>query len=224
MNQEKIGKFIAECRKEKKLTQEQLAEKLGVSNRSISRWENGKTMPDISLFEPLCEELNISINELLKGQRLNDKKPNNKIFTEVLLDYSKYIKNKNKRIILTLLFVTSLLPMLMNQYGGLKGVQEISGLINLINPIGIVSLIFFIMGVWLPLRNDKVSKLIGGIGVIGMVISEIYKYFTWHILTITGEMSIQNSIEFAFPEFYIGLAISLIMVIIYFSIDKIIKE
>ena len=224
MDQEKIGKFIAECRKEKKLTQEQLAEKLGVSNRSISRWENGKTMPDISLFEPLCEELNISINELLKGQRLNDKKPNNKIFTEVLLDYSKYIKNQNKRIILTLLFVTSLLPMLMNQYGGLKGVQEISGLINLINPIGIVSLIFFIMGVWLPLRNDKVSKLIGGIGVIGMVVSEIYKYFTWHILTITGEMSIQNSIEFAFPEFYIGLAISLIMVIIYFSIDKIIKE
>lgn len=224
MDQEKIGKFIAECRKEKKLTQEQLADKLGVSNRSISRWENGKTMPDISLFEPLCEELNISINELLKGQRLNDKKPNNKIFTEVLLDYSKYIKNKNKRIILTLLFVTSLLPMLMNQYGGLKGVQEISGLINLINPIGIVSLIFFIMGVWLPLRNDKISKLIGGIGVIGMVISEIYKYFTWHILTITGEMSIQNSIEFAFPKFYIGLAISLIMVIIYFSIDKIIKE
>ena len=96
MDQEKIGKFIAECRKEKKLTQEQLAEKLGVSNRSISRWENGKTMPDISLFEPLCEELNISINELLKGQRLNDKKPNNKIFTEVLLDYSKYIKNQNK--------------------------------------------------------------------------------------------------------------------------------
>ena len=96
MDQEKIGKFIAECRKEKKLTQEQLAEKLGVSNRSISRWENGKTMPDISLFEPLCEELNISINELLKGQRLNDKKPNNKIFSEVLLDYSKYIKNKNR--------------------------------------------------------------------------------------------------------------------------------
>ena len=127
MDQEKIGKFIAECRKEKKLTQEQLADKLGVSNRSISRWENGKTMPDISLFEPLCEELNISINELFKAQRLNNKKPNNHIFTEVLLDYSKYIKNQNKRIILTLLFITSLLPMLMNQYGGLKGVQEISG-------------------------------------------------------------------------------------------------
>ena len=59
MNQEKIGKFIANLRKEKKLTQEQLAEKLGVTSKSISRWENGNTMPDVSLFEPLCKELNI---------------------------------------------------------------------------------------------------------------------------------------------------------------------
>ena len=63
MNQEKIGKFIAEKRKERNLTQEQLAEKLGVTNRSISNWENGKNMPDLSLFKPLCNELNISINE-----------------------------------------------------------------------------------------------------------------------------------------------------------------
>ena len=94
MNQERIGKFIAECRKENKLTQEQLANKLGVTDKSISRWENGKTMPDISLFESLCEELNISINELLKAQKLNNKKANNKISAEVLIDYSKYIKSK----------------------------------------------------------------------------------------------------------------------------------
>ena len=60
MNQEKIGKFIAECRKNKKLTQQELAEKLNVSDKSISRWENGKTMMDISLFEPLCNELDIA--------------------------------------------------------------------------------------------------------------------------------------------------------------------
>ena len=65
MNQEKIGKFIAECRKNKKLTQQEFAEKLNVSDKSISRWENGKTMMDISLFEPLCNELDITINELL---------------------------------------------------------------------------------------------------------------------------------------------------------------
>lgn len=224
MNQEKIGKFIAECRKEKGITQEQLAEMLGVTDKSISRWENGKTMPDISLFEALCNELNISVNELLKGERIKDKKTTTKLSAEVLIDYSKYIKRKNKRIILTILFIMSLLPMLLNQYGGLKGVQEISGLINLFNPIGILSVILFILGIWLPLKNEMISKILGGIGVIGIVISEIYKYLTWYIQNITGEFNIHNSIEMAFPEFYIGLSISLIMIIIYFNIDKIIKE
>ena len=57
MNQEKIGKFIAECRKNKKMTQSELAEKLGVTDKSIGNWENGRNMPDLSLFKPLCAEL-----------------------------------------------------------------------------------------------------------------------------------------------------------------------
>ena len=97
MNQEKIGMFIGEERKNKNLTQEQLANKLGVTSKSISRWENGKTMPDISLFEPLCDELNITINELLKGQRLDNKKNQSKISIESLIDYSKYIKKKKQK-------------------------------------------------------------------------------------------------------------------------------
>ena len=71
MDQEKIGKFIAECRKKQNLTQEELAEKLGVTNKSISRWENGKTMPDYSIITNLCEELKISINEFFAGQYLD---------------------------------------------------------------------------------------------------------------------------------------------------------
>ena len=126
-----------------------------------------------------------------------------------------------KKVILTIAFVISLLPMLLNQYGGLKGVQEITGLINLLNPIGIISVL---LGVWLPFKNNKINKVSGGLGVIGIVISEIYKFFTWHIMNITGEMSIHNSFEFAFPEFYIGLVVSLIMIIIYFFIDRIVKE
>lgn len=129
-----------------------------------------------------------------------------------------------KKIILTVAFIISLLPMLLNQYGGMKGIQEISGLINLYNPIGIISVLLFIIGVWLPFKNNKNNKISGGLGAIGIVISEIYKFFTWHIMNITGEMSIHKSIEFAFPEFYIGLVISLIMVFIYFVIDKIVKE
>lgn len=72
MNQEKIGRFIAENRKAKKLTQEELAEKLGITNKSISKWENGNCLPDSSLFEPLCKILDISINELFTGEKLND--------------------------------------------------------------------------------------------------------------------------------------------------------
>ena len=72
MNQEQIGKFIAELRKEKELTQMQLGEKLGVTNKTISRWENGNYMPDISLMQRLCAELGVGVNELLSGKRLDE--------------------------------------------------------------------------------------------------------------------------------------------------------
>jgi len=70
MNQEKTGKFIAELRKEKGMTQEQLAEKMGVTDKSISRWENGKTMPDLSMITILAEELNVEVSELLNGRKM----------------------------------------------------------------------------------------------------------------------------------------------------------
>jgi len=68
MNQVKIGKFIAECRKKNNLTQMQLAEKLNITDRAISKWENGKAMPDSSIMLDLCNELKISVNELLSGE------------------------------------------------------------------------------------------------------------------------------------------------------------
>ena len=73
MNPRDIGKFIYKCRTEKGLTQAQLAEILNVSDKSISRWENGKTMPDLSLYEPLCKALDIQISELLYGKKMNEK-------------------------------------------------------------------------------------------------------------------------------------------------------
>ena len=129
-----------------------------------------------------------------------------------------------KKIKLTIAFLVSLLPMLLNQYGGMKGVQEISGLINLLNPIGIISMLVFFAGVWASFENEKINKILGILGTIGIVVSKIYEFFTWHIMNITGKMSIQNSIEFAFPEFYVGLLISLIMIFVYLCIDKIVKE
>lgn len=70
MDTKKIGAFIALNRKEKGLTQEQLGEKLGVSNKTISRWENGNYMPDLSMLEPLSKELGITLNELLAGEKI----------------------------------------------------------------------------------------------------------------------------------------------------------
>lgn len=73
MNQLVTGKFIAHKRKEKNLTQEQLAEKLGVSNKTISKWENGKCMPDYAVVKSLCEELEITVAELMDGEVKEDK-------------------------------------------------------------------------------------------------------------------------------------------------------
>lgn len=223
MNQEKIGLFIAKCRREKNMTQEDLAEKLGVSNKSISRWENGKTMMDISLFEPLCNELDISIIELLNGERINDKKKD-KLYTKTLINYTNKVGSRNKQVILTILFIMSLMPMLLYQFGGMRGVQEISGLIILLSPITIVSIILFFLGIWFKFKNKITNKILGGIGVIGIVISEIYEFFTWYTIGITKDINLYNSINLAFPEFYIGLLISIIMVFIYFFIDKIVKK
>lgn len=71
MDQKRIGAFIAQCRKEKNLTQMQLAELLGITNQAVSKWENGKGMPDVSLLQPLCNALGISLNELFSGAHIS---------------------------------------------------------------------------------------------------------------------------------------------------------
>ena len=132
--------------------------------------------------------------------------------------------HKNKKVLLTVFFVISLLPMLLNQYGGRKGVQEISGLINLLNPIGLAAAVTYLVGVWAPFRKKNLNTLLGAVGCIGMVVSEVYKFFTWHALTITGKINLQHSIRFAFPEFYVGLCVSLAMVVLHFVITLKVNE
>ena len=129
-----------------------------------------------------------------------------------------------KKIILSILFIISLLPMLLNQYGGLKGVQEISGLANLCNPIGIVSLIIFFVGVWIAFKNTHINKILTIIGIIGVVVSEIYTFLTWYIPNYKDTINLQYSFNNVFPEFYVGLGFSLLMIIAYFYIERKIKE
>ncbi len=97
MNQFKIGKFIAECRKEKGLTQMQLSEKLGITDKAVSKWERGITMPDTSIMLELCDILGISVNELLSGEKINMEN-NEQKNEQLLLDMAKELENKNKTI------------------------------------------------------------------------------------------------------------------------------
>ena len=106
MDQIKIGKFINDCRKEKGLTQEGLAEKLGVTSKSISRWENGNTMPDYSLLKDLCNELDTNVNELLSGERIEKNDYMNKS-EENLVKLRKQIDKRKKVIrIISYVFIT----------------------------------------------------------------------------------------------------------------------
>ena len=97
MDQLKIGKFIAECRKQKNLTQMQLAEKLGITDKAISKWERGITMPDSSIMLELCDILGISVNELLSGEKISMEN-NNQKNEQLLLEMAKELENKNKTI------------------------------------------------------------------------------------------------------------------------------
>lgn len=97
MDQIKIGRFIAECRKKNNLTQIQLAEKLNITDRAISKWENGKSMPDSGVMLDLCNELKISVNELLSGEMI-DMNNYNEIAEKTLLEMAKKEETQNKRL------------------------------------------------------------------------------------------------------------------------------
>mgnify|MGYP002672328009 FL=1 len=110
MNQEKIGSFIAENRKAKRLTQIEFAEKLGVSNKSVSRWETGKNMPDVSLFLSICDVLDISVNELLIGEHITtqESKKADEILVETIKASNKKLKSAQIVIYILAVLVNAL--------------------------------------------------------------------------------------------------------------------
>ncbi len=105
MNQEKIGSFIKECRKNKNLTQEQLAQRLQVTDKAVSKWENGRCLPDASLFSKLCNELDITINELLSGEKLSKKDYQEKTEKMTLNLIDNIHKSKRKYIKISILII-----------------------------------------------------------------------------------------------------------------------
>ena len=112
MDQKEIGRLVAKLRKEKQMTQMELANKLGVTDRAVSKWENGRGMPDLSLLNPLCDELGISMNELLNGKKVeNDDQNETSVSEQVLAGFRSQLKQeeekKAKKKIVSWVFITA---------------------------------------------------------------------------------------------------------------------
>lgn len=147
MDNMKIGKLIAKCRKEKKLTQKELAELLGVTDKSVSKWETGVCLPDVSLYKELCNLLGITLNEFFVGERIADenykKKADenlynaleNSVFT--LKDKIKYFKNKWEKEHFFTLIIWMLIIVFFIIYGFIKdnGLQYLFMILGFISGI-----------------------------------------------------------------------------------------
>ncbi len=157
MDLDKIGKFIALNRKNKGLTQEQLAEKLGVTNKTVSRWETGKYMPDLSLLKPLSEELGITLNELLSGEKIEEQKIVENTERNILntIDYSsKKVENEHKKISIILMILGAIISI-----SALTIFNKESSWCSIYSIIGII---IFVIGL---VRNLKKFKKVQKIGV-----------------------------------------------------------
>ena len=158
VNQEKIGKFIKSRRKEIKLTQAELAEKLNVTDRSISKWENGICMPDSSIIPVLCDILNITINDLFSGE-IVDKKDNIKILESNLLNVFKDKEEFDKALLnyeiilgvvsIIFVFIIIIVSSILVEY---KIISEGISLIYIIS-----SLVYFLFITFFALKIEQVA-------------------------------------------------------------------
>ena len=154
MDQIKIGKFIQEKRKEKNITQSELAEKLNITDRAVSKWERGLCLPDASTMPELCNILNITINDLFSGEKV-DMKNNEKKLEENLLEMTKLREQKDKDL-LTLEIVIGFLAtifLLVNVF--LASLLEIPTWLRIL--LIIIGFIFFIIGMYYAIRIEQIA-------------------------------------------------------------------
>ena len=136
MDKVKIGQFIANCRKDKKLTQEQLAEKLNISKNAVSKWERGICLMDMSLLKPLSEILDVSVNDILSGEKIPDDKIKEKS-EENLIKLSKF--NHYKSVTIGTIFILLTITIIII-YSMLKDI-EYSGYTTLL--FGFSAIVYF---------------------------------------------------------------------------------
>jgi len=154
MDQIKIGKFIGEKRKEKKLTQSEFAEKLNITDRAVSKWENGVCMPDVGTIPEICKILNITINDLFSGEVV-DMKNNEKMLEQNLLEMTRQKEERDKQLLTLEIFIGIVSTVVFLGSILLVGMLELSKLPAAI--LIIISSIIFAVGTGLALRIEQIA-------------------------------------------------------------------
>ena len=160
MDQIKIGRFIADERKRKGYTQKQLSEKLGISDKTISKWERGNGFPEVSLLLPLCDELEITVNELLSGERVSEEDYRKKAEVN-MVNLVREAQESKKKIILSAMVATltivAAFPLFL-----LSGILEMENWLRvLLIAIGLV----VVLRVFLIERQEHLNALIATQGL-----------------------------------------------------------
>ena len=182
MDQIKIGKFITQCRKEQGFTQLQLADKLNITDKAISKWETGKGLPDSSIMLELCEYLRINVNELLSGEHIVEENYQEKACENIISiakESEKNRKTKNKLIILLSSVIASILV--------------ISFIIILYRNIEI-NVAYDSRLVQCNIREDKITCIFNGSSLVHLDYKAI-NYNDETLIFITGKMLLQNKIH-----------------------------
>lgn len=154
MDQVKIGKFIKQKRKEKKLTQSELAEKLNVTDRAISKWENGICMPDSGIITELCKILNITINDLFSGEVV-DMKDSEKKLEKKLLEIIKLKEQKDKQLLSLEIFIGILVSIILFACVFVASFAKIKEIYRIL--LIVVGFIPFIIGITYCLRIEQTA-------------------------------------------------------------------
>lgn len=152
MDQIKIGRFIKQKRKEKGMTQSKLAEKLGVTDRAISKWENGNCMPDSGIIADLCKILNVTINDLFSGE-IVDMKDNEKKLEENLLEITKLKQDREKQLMNLEIFIGILVAIVFLICAFVASFVNIENIYKIL--LVVLGLILFLVGGIICLRIEQ---------------------------------------------------------------------
>ncbi len=193
MDNKQIGLFIAEQRKKKKLSQKQLAEKINVTDKAVSRWETGKGMPEISLLQPLAKELGISVSELLNGKLIEQ---NNALHAadEIIVKSLKKSNDKSKIVFAlaaVVLFLITVIILIIGAYLNFRFSELLKQTFDFkyINiEIVISGVIFILLGFLTAVLSTKQNRNIKVriLDFVFIIVPALLMLFSWFILTGTS--------------------------------------